>query len=54
MLNMLVKDGLISEYIFVHVPATLTDLQGSEQVSLQINIENTQLFLFNIVKKYLC
>ncbi|KAF4108846.1 hypothetical protein G5714_009919 [Onychostoma macrolepis] len=33
MLNMLVKDGLISEYIFVHVPATLTDLQGSEQMS---------------------
>lgn len=35
MLNMLVKDGLISEYIFVHIPATLTDLQGSEQVGLQ-------------------
>ncbi|XP_052421100.1 germinal-center associated nuclear protein-like [Carassius gibelio] len=33
MLNMLVKDGLISEYIFVHIPATLTDLQGSEQMS---------------------
>jgi len=35
MLNMLVKDGLISEYIFVHIPATLSDLQGSEQVGLQ-------------------
>uniref|UniRef100_A0A673HID2 Germinal-center associated nuclear protein n=1 Tax=Sinocyclocheilus rhinocerous TaxID=307959 RepID=A0A673HID2_9TELE len=34
MLNMLVNDGLISEYIFVHIPATLTDLQGSEQVGL--------------------
>uniref|UniRef100_A0A8C1G108 Germinal-center associated nuclear protein n=1 Tax=Cyprinus carpio TaxID=7962 RepID=A0A8C1G108_CYPCA len=33
MLNTLVKDGLISEYIFVHIPATLTDLQGSEQMS---------------------
>ncbi|XP_016375449.1 germinal-center associated nuclear protein isoform X2 [Sinocyclocheilus rhinocerous] len=33
MLNMLVKDGLISDYIFVHIPATLTDLQGSEQMS---------------------
>ncbi|XP_016305475.1 germinal-center associated nuclear protein-like [Sinocyclocheilus anshuiensis] len=33
MLNMLVNDGLISEYIFVHIPATLTDLQGSEQMS---------------------
>ncbi|KAG1937671.1 SAC3/GANP/Nin1/mts3/eIF-3 p25 family [Pimephales promelas] len=36
MLNMLVKDGLISEYIFVHIPATLTDLQGSEQMSLVV------------------
>uniref|UniRef100_A0A8C1VU35 Germinal-center associated nuclear protein n=1 Tax=Cyprinus carpio TaxID=7962 RepID=A0A8C1VU35_CYPCA len=34
MLNMFVKDGLISEYIFVHIPANLTDLQGSEQVGL--------------------
>ncbi|XP_043105018.1 germinal-center associated nuclear protein [Puntigrus tetrazona] len=33
MLNILVKEGLISEYIFVHIPATLTDLQGSEQMS---------------------
>uniref|UniRef100_A0A8C1Z6F6 Germinal-center associated nuclear protein n=1 Tax=Cyprinus carpio TaxID=7962 RepID=A0A8C1Z6F6_CYPCA len=33
MLNMFVKDGLISEYIFVHIPANLTDLQGSEQMS---------------------
>ncbi|XP_067300375.1 germinal-center associated nuclear protein [Pseudorasbora parva] len=36
MLNMLVKDGLISEYIFVHIPATLTDLQGSQQMSLVV------------------
>ncbi|CAM4601451.1 unnamed protein product [Leuciscus chuanchicus] len=36
MLNMLVRDGLISEYIFVHIPATLTDLQGSEQMSLVV------------------
>lgn len=33
LLDMLVKDGLISEYIFVHIPATLNDLQGSEQMS---------------------
>lgn len=36
MLNQLVKDGLISEYIFVHIPATLTDLQGSQQMSLVV------------------
>ncbi|XP_056611344.1 germinal-center associated nuclear protein isoform X2 [Triplophysa dalaica] len=33
MLNTLIKDGLISEYIFIHIPAALTDLQGSEQMS---------------------
>ncbi|XP_052462494.1 germinal-center associated nuclear protein isoform X1 [Carassius gibelio] len=33
MLNMFVRDGLISEYIFVHIPETLNDLQGSEQMS---------------------
>ncbi|TRZ03754.1 hypothetical protein DNTS_009746 [Danionella cerebrum] len=32
-LNMLLRDGLISEYVFVHIPETLTDLQGSEQMS---------------------
>ncbi|XP_051565497.1 germinal-center associated nuclear protein-like [Myxocyprinus asiaticus] len=32
MLNTFVKDGLISEYIFIHIPANLTDLQGSEQI----------------------
>lgn len=33
MLNALVKDGIISEYIFIHIPAALTDLQGSEQMT---------------------
>lgn len=33
LLDTLVRDGLISEYIFAHIPATLNDLQGSEQMS---------------------
>lgn len=36
MLNTLIKDGLISEYIFIHIPAALTDLQGSEQVGTKL------------------
>ncbi|XP_055071228.2 germinal-center associated nuclear protein [Misgurnus anguillicaudatus] len=32
-LKTLVKDGLISEYIFIHIPAALSDLQGSAQMS---------------------
>ncbi|XP_021434900.2 germinal-center associated nuclear protein isoform X2 [Oncorhynchus mykiss] len=33
MLQTLVEDGLISEHVFVHIPETTSDLQGSEQVS---------------------
>lgn len=33
-LKALVDDGLISEYIFVHIPETTTDMQGTEQVCL--------------------
>lgn len=44
MLNELVKDGIISEYIFIHIPAALTDLQGSEQVCLHA------LFIKSIIK----
>uniref|UniRef100_A0A8C9WGI3 Germinal-center associated nuclear protein n=1 Tax=Scleropages formosus TaxID=113540 RepID=A0A8C9WGI3_SCLFO len=33
MLKSLVEDGLISEYVFVHIPETTNDLQGSKQVS---------------------
>ncbi|KAI1884892.1 hypothetical protein AGOR_G00214560 [Albula goreensis] len=33
MLPALVEDGLISEYVFIHIPETINDLQGSEQVS---------------------
>ncbi|KAL4635621.1 germinal-center associated nuclear protein [Arapaima gigas] len=32
-LKMLVEDGLISEYVVVHIPETTNDLQGSKQVS---------------------
>ncbi|KAJ8247072.1 hypothetical protein GJAV_G00258440 [Gymnothorax javanicus] len=33
MLPELVEDGVISEFVFVHIPETTSDLQGSEQVS---------------------
>ncbi|KAJ8282584.1 hypothetical protein COCON_G00051030 [Conger conger] len=29
----LVEDGLISEFVFVHIPETTNDLQGSEQIT---------------------
>ncbi|XP_026851591.2 LOW QUALITY PROTEIN: germinal-center associated nuclear protein [Electrophorus electricus] len=32
MLKTLVNDGLISEYIFIHVAGNITDLQGSHQI----------------------
>ncbi|XP_060732789.1 germinal-center associated nuclear protein [Tachysurus vachellii] len=33
MLKTLVQDGLISEYIFIHLSGSVTDLQGSKQLS---------------------
>ncbi|TSK92908.1 Germinal-center associated nuclear protein [Bagarius yarrelli] len=32
MLKTLVQDGLISEYIFIHLSGSITDLQGSKQI----------------------
>lgn len=32
MLNTLVEEGLISEYMFLFIPETTSDLQGSKQV----------------------
>ena len=47
MLPALVEDGLISEFVFVHIPETTNDLQGSEQVRRRIP---TALMLFTAVQ----
>ncbi|XP_077599433.1 germinal-center associated nuclear protein [Stigmatopora nigra] len=36
-LPMLVRDGLISEYTFLFIPETTTDMQGSKQLSLAMH-----------------
>ncbi|XP_046903487.1 germinal-center associated nuclear protein isoform X2 [Hypomesus transpacificus] len=37
MLLSLVEDGLISKYVFIHIPETTSDLQGSKQVSQAVS-----------------
>lgn len=40
MLKTLVQDGLISEYIFIHLSGSVTDLQGSKQVNVYYTTTN--------------
>ena len=44
MLLSLVEDGLISKYVFIHIPETTSDLQGSKQV--QLRADASLLFRF--------